>query len=143
VHGNASIEGDYVLRAAVLADERGEGLALCHSHPGSRGWQAMSAPDFDAESSFANLVRELTGHPLVGITYASGDRSWSARHWDQGTGPDVTPTHSDSVRVLGDSADRTATHRVDAHRDTNLEHAGPLLPQRSLAQAPIVPKVGS
>lgn len=102
VHGNASIEGDYVLRAAVVAYERGEGLALCHSHPGARGWQAMSAPDFDAESSFANLVRELTGYPLVGITYAGGDQSWSARHWNHGTGPDVTPTHCNSVRVLGD-----------------------------------------
>jgi len=102
VHGNASIEGDYVLRAVVIAYERGEGLALCHSHPGARGWQAMSAPDFDAESSFANLVRELTGYPLVGITYAGGDRSWSARHWNRGTGPDVTPIHCNSVRVLGD-----------------------------------------
>jgi hypothetical protein len=128
VHGNASIEGDYVLRAAVLADERGEGLALCHSHPGSRGWQAMSAPDFDAESSFANLVRELTGHPLVGITYASGDRSWSARHWDQGTGPDVTPTHSDSVRVLGDSAEpygHTSGRRPPRHESRTRRAASP------------------
>ena len=78
VHGNASIEGDYVLRAAIVAHERGDGLALCHSHPGARGWQSMSAPDFDAESSYANLVRELTGHPLVGITYAGSDHSWSA-----------------------------------------------------------------
>jgi hypothetical protein len=102
VHGNASIEGDYVVRAAIIAHQGGEGLALCHSHPGARGWQMMSAPDFDAESSFANLVRELTGYPFVGITYASRDQSWSARHWDHGTGRDVAPTHCESVRVLGD-----------------------------------------
>ena len=107
VHGNASIEGDYVLRAAAIAQERREGLALCHSHPGGRGWQAMSAPDFDAESSFANLVREMTGSPLVGITYAGRDQSWSARHWDHGRGPDVSLTHCDNVRVLGDHLDIT------------------------------------
>lgn len=107
VHGNASIEGEYVLRGAAIARERGQGLALCHSHPGGRGWQPMSGPDFDAESSFANLVRELTGHPLVGITYAGADQSWSARHWDHGTGRDVSPTHCDSVRVIGDHLDIT------------------------------------
>lgn len=105
VHGNASIVGDYVLRAAAHAHRYGEGLVLCHSHPIGRGWQLMSGPDFDAEHSFANLVRELTGHPLVGITFSGGDRSWSARHWDQGTGLDVSPTHCDNVRVIGDRLD--------------------------------------
>jgi hypothetical protein len=107
VHGNASIEGDYVLRACAIANQRGEGLALCHSHPSGHGWQPMSAPDFDAEASFANPVRELTGHPLVGITYAGRDQSWSARHWDQGAGPDVSPTDCDNVRVVGEHLDIT------------------------------------
>lgn len=107
VHGNASIEGDYVLRAAIIAHERGDGLALCHSHPGSRGWQGMSGPDYDAEHSYANLVRELTGLPLVGMTFAGGDQGWSARHWDQGNGPEVTPTHSSNVRVIADRLDIT------------------------------------
>jgi proteasome lid subunit RPN8/RPN11 len=102
VHGNASIEGEYVLRAAAIAREQGQGLVLCHSHPGGRGWQSMSGPDFDAESSFANLVRELTGRPLVGVTYAGADRSWSGRHWDHGTGRNVSPTYCDNVRVIGD-----------------------------------------
>jgi hypothetical protein len=105
VHGNTSIEGDYVFRATVIAQQRGEGLTLCHSHPGGCGWQPMSTLDFDAESSFANLAREVTGYPLVGITYAGHDQSWSARHWDHGTGPDVSPTHCDNVRVLGDHLD--------------------------------------
>jgi hypothetical protein len=105
VHGNASIVGDYVLRAAVIAHGRADGLVLCHSHPGSRGWQLMSGPDFDAEHSFANLARELTGHPLVGMTYGGGDQSWSARHWDRGTGLNVSATHCDNVRVIGDHLD--------------------------------------
>jgi hypothetical protein len=102
VHGNASIEGDYVLRAAAIAHQRGDGLVLCHSHPGARGWQRMSGPDYDAEHSYANLARELTGLPLVGMTYATHDQGWSARHWDRGTGQDVAPTHCDNVRVISD-----------------------------------------
>lgn len=63
----------------------------------------MSGPDWDAEASYANLVPELTAHPLVGITYGGRDQSWSARHWDLGTGTDVAPTHCDNVRVVGDT----------------------------------------
>lgn len=122
VHGNASIEGDYVLRASAIAHQRGEGLALCHSHPSGRGWQPMSAPDFDAEASFANLVRELTGYPLVGITYAGRDQSWAARHWDHGTGLDVSPTDCDNVRVVGDHLDITWNNElVHATRATRTQ----------------------
>ena len=38
----------------------------------------MSGPDRDAESSYANLAREVTGLPLVGMTLAAGDTTWSA-----------------------------------------------------------------
>ena len=102
VHGNASITGEYVLRAAAAAQARGEGLALCHSHPHAAGWQPMSEPDRDAESSFANLAREITGLPLVGLTLAGRDGRWSGRHWDTGAGTQVHATACRNVRVIGD-----------------------------------------
>jgi molybdopterin-synthase adenylyltransferase len=101
VHGNATIIGDYVLRVAADAASEGDGVVLLHSHPGGCGWQDMSGPDKDAESSYANLVREITGLPAVGMTLAGRDGAWSARHWDRGVARDITPTHSENVRVLG------------------------------------------
>jgi hypothetical protein len=103
VHGNATITGEYVLRVAARASEQGDGVAVLHSHPRGRGWQSMSGPDRDAESAYANLVRELTGLPLVGMTLAGADLTWSARHWDHGVGNEVGPTHSENVRVLGET----------------------------------------
>lgn len=101
VHGNASLTGDYVLRAAALAQEDGCGLVLAHSHPSGHGWQGVSGPDRDAETAYANLAREITGLPLVGMTLA-GDQTWSARHWDRSTGRDVEATYAENVRVLGE-----------------------------------------
>jgi hypothetical protein len=105
VHGNASITGTYLLRAAAIAHDHGEGLVLCHTHPAAKGWQSMSEPDQDAESSFANLTRELTGLPLVGMTLAGGDGKWSARHWDRGVGTGIDSTSCENVRVLGERYD--------------------------------------
>lgn len=98
VHGNATITGAYVLRVAAQAAERGEGLALLHSHPGGRGWQGLSDPDHSAESSYSYLVERVTGLPLVGLTFAGEDKAWSAREW---AGP--TPVWHESVRVAGKS----------------------------------------
>lgn len=83
VHGNASFTGAYILRGCAYAAERGLGVALLHSHPGGRGWQQLSAIDADAEQSYAHLVQQLTGLPLVGLTLA-GDQTWSARSWSTG-----------------------------------------------------------
>ena len=102
VHGNATVSGDYVLRNAQLARESGCGLVLAHSHPAASGWQPMSGPDREAESSYANLAREITGLPLVGMTLAAGDTTWSARHWDIGAGTSVDCTHATNVRVIGE-----------------------------------------
>ena len=102
VHGNVTVTADYILRAAKIAQSKDCGLVLLHSHPGANRWQSMSWPDRDTEASYANLVRELTAHPLVGMTLATGDGTWSARHWNIGVGSQVDCTHSTNVRVIGD-----------------------------------------
>ena len=102
VHGNATVTADYILRAAAVAQRDDCGLVLLHSHPDASGWQSMSGPDRDAESSYANLVREITGLPLVGMTLATRDGTWSARHWDLGFGKNVGCSHSTNVRIIGD-----------------------------------------
>ena len=102
VHGNATVTAEYILRAAEAAQEDDSGLILLHSHPGASHWQSMSGPDRDCEASYANLVREITGLPLVGMTLATRNRAWSARHWDSGVGRAVDCTHCTNVRVIGD-----------------------------------------
>ena len=102
VHGNATVTADYILRGAEIAQQDGSGLILLHSHPGATRWQQMSSPDRECEASYANLVRELTGLPLVGMTLATRDRTWSARHWNLGVGRAIDCTHCTNVRVVGD-----------------------------------------
>ena len=101
VHGNATVTGNYVLRGAGIARAEGCGLLLLHSHPGATRWQPMSGPDRIAEASYANLAREFTGLPLVGMTLATGNTTWSARHWNRGVGQDIDCTHATNVRVVG------------------------------------------
>lgn len=96
VHGNVSFTGSYVFRAAQEAASEGHGVAILHSHPKGHDWQLLSPPDADAESSYSHLVSEITGHPLVGMTLAGGDGTWSGRRWDA---PASTPARS--VRVVG------------------------------------------
>lgn len=101
VHGNASFEMSYALRAARAAAARNEGVAFFHAHPGGQGWQGLSNADARAEASVANLAREITGLPLVGMTLATRDGAWSSRVWDMGRGRGVGYTASESVRVVG------------------------------------------
>ena len=102
VHGNATITAEYILRAAEIAQREDCGLVLLHSHPGAITWQFMSGPDRDTESSYANLIRETTGLPLVGMTLATRNRTWSSRHWNIGVGRQVDCIHSTNARVIGD-----------------------------------------
>ena len=64
VHGTASFQGSYVVRAASLAAANDLGVALLHSHPGGIGWQGMSGVDRDTERSYAHVAEIITGHPL-------------------------------------------------------------------------------
>ena len=107
LHGNVTFTGDYVLRVAEAAATADSGVVILHSHPHAYGWQFMSESDRDAESSYANLVREATGLPLIGITLAGEDRSWSARHWDHGHGREIQFTTARNVRVIGKTLDIT------------------------------------
>jgi hypothetical protein len=99
--GDAGITREYVMRAATMARDREEGLVVCHSHPTGHGWQALSNADSAAERPFANPAREITGLPLVGMTLAGDDGTWSARHWDRGGGEDAARTDAENVRVVG------------------------------------------
>ena len=102
VHGNATVTGDYIMRAAEIAQKDECGLVLLHSHPGATSWQFMSAPDHDTESSYAYLVSQVTGQPLVGMTLATATNTWSARHWDSATRNQTGCRHSANVRVIGE-----------------------------------------
>lgn len=101
VHGNASFEPVYLERSIGAALEAGAGLAFVHSHPGGRGWQAMSPDDGRAEQGMAPAVLAATGLPLVGLTLA-GDSALSARFWERRGPRDYQRNDCESVRVVGD-----------------------------------------
>ena len=89
VDGTAWITGEYALRAACVAAEVGAGVAFLHSHPCAREWQSAVAgsADADTEEKIANLAREFTGHPLVGLTLSTASQFWSAESGIKGEVP--------------------------------------------------------
>lgn len=100
VHGNASFEGHYLIRAAELAAEAGAGVVLLHSHPRGRGWQGMSDDDVNAERSNAGRVRAITGLPLVGMTIGTADGGWGARFWEKTAPRTFERRDCENVRVV-------------------------------------------
>jgi hypothetical protein len=101
VHGNASFENDYFMRAARDARAAGGGVALIHSHPRGHGWQGLSRPDAETEERYASRARAITGHPLVGLTMA-GDESISARFWERSGRGQYTCCPCANVRTVGE-----------------------------------------
>ena len=97
LHGNASFNGSYLLRAVRSAIANGQGLVFMHSHPSS-GWQDMSRPDVFAERDRIADIARATGKPLVGMTVGS-DGHWSARFWNDGASA-KTRQWCRKVRVL-------------------------------------------
>lgn len=100
IHGNASFHSTFVRRAIDRAGQLKGGIALLHSHPRGRGWQAMSTDDVAAESGHAAVILAATGFPLVGLTVAR-DRSWSARFWPREHDYSFRRQDCDLVRVAG------------------------------------------
>ena len=101
VHGNASFTARYFERALGAAIEAGGGLALLHSHPGATGSQGMSHDDAAAEGGHAGAALGGTGLPLIGLTLATGDGSWSARAWERSAPRTHEPVWCDPIRVTG------------------------------------------
>jgi len=110
VHGNASFESTYFLRALEVAQQHGCGLALLHAHPLGAGWQATSRDDASAESGHAAQTHAATGWPLVGLTL-SGDGAWSARMWS-GSRRATAREDAISVRVVGPGLSVTWNERM-------------------------------
>ncbi|WP_144662874.1 ThiF family adenylyltransferase [Paenarthrobacter nicotinovorans] len=118
VHGNATITGRYVLRVAREARNLGLGVAILHSHPGGGGWQDLSDPDADAEASYAHMIAQVTGLPLIGMTLAGIDEKWSARQWSA----EGNHSAAESVRVVG--------NRLQVSWNEQLVPAPPAMPSQ-------------
>lgn len=102
VHGNASFEESYFLRAVALASGAGAGLALLHSHPGGTTWQGLSSDDYDAEVGHAAQSLVATALPLLGLTLATASLKYSARIWTRTAPRTYAPVEAESVRLVGD-----------------------------------------
>lgn len=111
LHGNVTVNINYLNRVLDLAIKAQAGVAVLHSHPGP-GWQAMSKMDYDSERNvIAPYIRE-TGLPLLGMTVGN-DGYWSARFW-QDSENGVNPVHCSDVRRVGNRFSK-ADWRPDAY----------------------------
>ncbi|MGC9221842.1 MAG: HesA/MoeB/ThiF family protein, partial [Solirubrobacteraceae bacterium] len=101
IHGNASFNAQYFLRALQAAEDAVCGLGLAHSHPHAYGWQGMSADGIDAERGHAPQAWSVTDLPLLGLTLA-GDGSWSGRQWIRAGRAQYERVDGTTVRVVAD-----------------------------------------
>lgn len=100
IHGNASFNYHYLLRACSLALKKGYGIALLHSHPFCFGWQDMSEDDFNTEERTLINVFSTTDKPFIGMTL-SKDGYWSARVWYYNESNEITHKWAESIKVVG------------------------------------------
>ena len=98
LHGNASFEPGYLVRAVESARTKNAGLAFMHSHP-NPGWQGMSSTDVEAERDVLAYPAGATSLPLVGLTVGS-DGYWSARFWER-EGGQMRRHWCEKVRIVG------------------------------------------
>lgn len=101
--GDVAITDDYFLRALSLANKKGMGLALLHSHP-DKGWQKMSKNDKKSERGLSRAVKGVTGLSLVGLTVSS-DEVWSSRHWIRIARRRYEERWCEAVRIIGSKFD--------------------------------------
>ena len=109
LHGGASFEPAYLIRAVRIARAEGAGLAFMHNHF-TPGWQAMSEEDVVAERDRIAPPAKACGHPLVGLTLGT-DGSWSARFWCW-NGRTFIRHWCDKVRVVGEGLRLTYNDQV-------------------------------
>lgn len=121
VHGTASFNTQYFIRAAELAAASGAGLALIHSHPASVGWQSMSSADRQAEQGHAAQAKAITGLPLVGMTL-DGNRTISARLWSRISRSDYRPRSAVNTRTAGRRFRVTFNPKLRAVPDLDVTH---------------------
>ena len=111
LHGNASFQPNFLVRAMRLAREKNAGVAFMHSHPGP-GWQGMSGADIEAERDVLAYPAGSTGLPLVGLTIGS-DGYWSSRFWAR-EDHQMLRYWCDKTRVVGPKS-YTIHSNDDAH----------------------------
>lgn len=112
-HGNVHFNHPYLRRAASIAEERHEGLALLHSHPEATTWQRLSSDDRETEGlRVAPFAASYTGFPFVGLTLSTGNGFWSARRWERRGPNHYEPIDADAVRVVGPRIDMSFNPRT-------------------------------
>jgi molybdopterin-synthase adenylyltransferase len=112
VHGTVDFTSAYFLRAAAEAAQQGCGLGFVHSHPRGRKWQRLNGVDFAAESAHAAQTVAITGHSLVGMTFAGADSGYGARLWQRVRTREYAPIDAENIRIVGRGFDLTWNDRL-------------------------------
>ena len=99
LHGNITVNGQYLNRVLDCALESRAGVAVLHSHP-TCNWQDLSRDDYDTERNLILPFIRETRLPLLGLTLAK-DKIWSGRFWDEPHLGNVLLTYCADIRRVG------------------------------------------